>query len=89
MFKITNISNNPLVLQTGRVAPGATVSVTSVTDRERGFEARGWLRILKEKEVEPAKEPEPPKEPAKTPEPPKETAKAGESKPQQEEKTTK
>jgi hypothetical protein len=64
MFKIKNLSNNPLSLTVGRIVPSGTVQRESVGDKERKYERRGWLRIFDET---PAKEPA--SEPAPTPEP--------------------
>lgn len=63
MFKITNISNNPLPLTNGRIAPGETESVKAVGERERSYEKRGWLRVIEvQKESKPVPPPAPPKQ---------------------------
>lgn len=72
MFKVTNISSNPLKVNNRLLEPNGTVEVSSVGDKLAGYESRGWLMIV---EVKDAKKPDPqtpvePKE-AKQPEPKK------------------
>lgn len=53
MFQIKNLSNNPLPLGDGKLlAAGESRTVKSVGEKERGHEARGWLRI---RDLKPAK----------------------------------
>ena len=57
MFRITNISNNPLPLSDGtRIAPGDSRKVETVEKREKDYEKRNWLSIFEEevKESKPA-----------------------------------
>ena len=79
MFKITNLSANPLTLSDGKLlAPGQSRDLASTNDRDRGYERHGWLRILEVTEDAPPPAKEPAKTPAKTP--------AAETKNSQEEK---
>lgn len=49
MFNLTNTSNNPLRLSSGTyLTPGAAYRVKNVGDRERDYEARGWLSIIED-----------------------------------------
>jgi hypothetical protein len=58
VFKVTNISTNPLRLSSGQnLASRATVDLQEVTERERGFESRNWLRIIEVKSESESKTP--------------------------------
>ncbi len=49
MFVVTNLSNNPLLLSDGKaIAAHDSRKVKEVSDRDRKFEARGWLSIIEE-----------------------------------------
>jgi hypothetical protein len=63
MFKVTNLITNPLPLSTGAsLVPKATTSMRTVGDKERSYEARGWMRII-EIPKKPAEEPATPQIP--------------------------
>lgn len=50
MFEATNLSSNTLQMSSGKnLAPGDSVKLKQVSDRERDYQDRGWLQITEEK----------------------------------------